>query len=142
MSSFCQIDVSAAQGCAYPVEVSTEFLRLFDAAALARALKEEGHEVSERTAQRWKAGSVDPKPQDIAAIRRLIGEPERAALPGWAERLMVGVMALEAKGAISDEELVKAEARAAAWAAFAEERRRPRRGAGGARRAGAASARR
>jgi hypothetical protein len=113
--------------------VSTTFLRLFDAAALARALRDEGHEVSERTAQRWKAGTSTPKPQDLAAIRRLLGEPERAALPDWAERLMAGVMALEEKGGVSDEELAKAEARAALWAAFAEARKRPRRGDGAAR---------
>ena len=110
--------------------VTTGFLRLFDAAALARALREEGHEVSERTAQRWRAGTSTPKPQDMAAIRRLLGEEQRPVMPDWAERLMAGVMALEEKGAISDEELVKAEARAAAWAAVAEQRKQQRRGRG------------
>ncbi len=56
----------------YALTVTPELLRLFDAAALARALKDTGHEVSERTVQRWKAGESTPKLQDLAAIRRLL----------------------------------------------------------------------
>jgi len=107
-------------------------LRLFDAAALARALREQGHEVSERTVQRWKAQTVTPKAQDMAAIRRLLGQLDIPTIPHWAERMLAGIMALESS--VSDDELAQAEARAAAWAAVAEQQRLQRRGAGGGRR--------
>jgi hypothetical protein len=57
--------------------LAVDFLRVFEAKALAAALTDAGHSVSERTVQRWKAGETHPKPQDVAAIRRLIG----ASLP-------------------------------------------------------------
>jgi hypothetical protein len=65
-------------------------LRVFEAKALAAALTEAGHSVSERTVQRWKAGVTKPKPQDIRAIRHLLDvETQRsAAPPHWAERLI------------------------------------------------------
>ena len=61
-------------------------LRVFEAKALAQALTDRGHAVSERTVQRWKKGVTKPKPQDIPAIRQLLGIKEEA-LPPWAEGL-------------------------------------------------------
>ena len=65
------------------------FLRVFEAKALARALTEAGHAVSERTVQRWKAGKTKPKPQDIQAIRRVIRLPDatKEPPPEWAREL-------------------------------------------------------
>ena len=48
-------------------------LTIFEAKALANGLTKFGHSVSERTVQRWKAGITRPKPQDIEAIRRMLG---------------------------------------------------------------------
>jgi hypothetical protein len=65
-------------------------LSVFEAKALALALTEHGHSVSERTVQRWKSGTTKPKPQDIRAIRALVGSldiQKEAAPPDWAERL-------------------------------------------------------
>lgn len=116
--------------------VVSNFLSVFEAKALAAALTEAGHSVSERTVQRWKAGTTKPKPQDIRAIYGVIGLAyEEAAPPEWVERLLTGVMALEAKIEVSDSELDRAEALAAAWVATAEQRRRHRQGGGGAPRA-------
>ena len=63
-------------------------LRVFEAKALAEALTEAGHSVSERTAQRWKAGDTAPKPQDITAIWRLLGVDKPKSPPAWAEGLV------------------------------------------------------
>ena len=62
------------------------FLRVFEAKALAAALTDAGHSVSERTVQRWKSGTTKPKPQDIRAIHRVIrlAGTEKAPPPEWA----------------------------------------------------------
>lgn len=67
-----------------------DMLRVFEAKALAAALTEAGYSVSERTVQRWKAGQTHPKPQDIRAIRVLVGSldvTKEAEPPDWATRL-------------------------------------------------------
>lgn len=77
----------------------SDFLKVFEAKALAEELTAAGHSVSERTAQRWKAGKTKPKPQDIRAIRDLIGatlpdtknEPPD---PSWVGRLETKVDAI------------------------------------------------
>lgn len=61
-------------------------MSIFEAKALAAALTEAGHSVSERTVQRWKKGDTRPKPQDVAAIRRVVGASENDPLkPAWVE---------------------------------------------------------
>lgn len=67
-------------------------LRIFEAKALADELTKAGHSISERTAQRWKKGETQPKPQDFRAIRRLVdqlslGTTKEAPRPAWAEGL-------------------------------------------------------
>lgn len=62
-------------------------LAIFEAKALAQALTDNGHSVSERTVQRWKKGETAPKPQDIRAIRELLGTMKEAAPPSLEERL-------------------------------------------------------
>lgn len=72
-----------------------DFLRVFEAKALASALTDAGYSVSERTVQRWKAGRTKPKPQDVQAVRELVGaltaEYESAPPPKWAEGLATRV---------------------------------------------------
>lgn len=67
----------------------TDFLRVFEAKALAAELTAAGHAVSERTVQRWKAGKTQPKPQDIKAIRDLVGatlpDTQKSAPPADAD---------------------------------------------------------
>jgi hypothetical protein len=72
--------------------MSANWLRIFEAKALAEELTQAGHSISERTAQRWKAGETKPKPQDIRAIRELVGATipdttKEAPRPEWAEGL-------------------------------------------------------
>lgn len=88
----------------------TDYLRIFEAKALAEELTKAGHSISERTAQRWKRGVTKPKPQDIHAIRRLVGAtlPHTEISPGqsfdWSG-LMERVDAIaEAVGAKTPEE--------------------------------------
>jgi hypothetical protein len=54
-------------------------------------LTRSGHSVSERTAQRWKKGETQPKPQDVRAILALLGTTKEAAPPEWAERLLAAM---------------------------------------------------
>jgi hypothetical protein len=68
-----------------------DWLSIFEAKALADALTRSGHSVSERTAQRWKKGETQPKPQDVRAILALLGTTKEAAPPEWAERLQATV---------------------------------------------------
>jgi hypothetical protein len=68
-----------------------DWLSIFEAKALADALTRSGHSVSERTAQRWKKGETQPKPQDVRAILALLGTTKEAAPPEWAERLVGAV---------------------------------------------------
>jgi hypothetical protein len=68
-----------------------DWLSIFEAKALADALTRSGHSVSERTAQRWKKGETQPKPQDVRAILALLGTKKEAAPPEWAERLQATV---------------------------------------------------
>jgi hypothetical protein len=70
-------------------------LSVFEAKALALALTEHGHSVSERTVQRWKSGTTKPKPQDIDAIRRLVGATEKE--PPWVGRLQQTVDSIHAR---------------------------------------------
>jgi hypothetical protein len=89
-----------------------DMLRVFEAKALAAALTEAGYSVSERTVQRWKAGQTRPKPQDIRAIRDLVGASEaneRAASPSMTRRLLAGVIALETAAGITPEALAAAQ---------------------------------
>ena len=61
-------------------------VELFEGKALAAALRDSGYDVSDRTVQRWKAGEIAPKPQDVAAIRRVLGVHENDPLkPEWVE---------------------------------------------------------
>lgn len=69
-------------------EPEPSWMRVFEGKALAAALTEAGHEVSEKTVQRWKAGDTKPKPQDIRAIQSLIGaETQKEAAPDISGRL-------------------------------------------------------
>lgn len=69
----------------------TDFLRVFEGKALAEELTRAGHSVSEKTVQRWKSGITKPKPQDIRAIRELVGatlpDMQKEAPPRWAREL-------------------------------------------------------
>lgn len=68
----------------------SNFLRVFEAKALAAALTDAGHSVSERTVQRWKSGATKPKPQDIQAIHRIIRmdtEKPTPDEPEWATEM-------------------------------------------------------
>lgn len=89
--------------------------------------------VTKTTTGQWAKGR-DVTPYRVRQVRDLLRPPtaQETAPPGWAERLLVGVMALETKQAVSDAELDRAEALAAAWLATAEQRGRPRQGGGGA----------
>ena len=54
-------------------------LRYLEAKAVAQGLREHfGYKISDRTVQRWTSGVSEPKPQDYAAIRRLLGLPEES----------------------------------------------------------------
>lgn len=104
--------------------------RIFAAKIVHAELKAAGYKPpSLRTVARWTSSGKAPGWAE-QAMRDLLGMQTETAPPDWAERLLVGVMALETKAGISEEERVKAEALASAWAAFAEAQRRPRRGAG------------
>ena len=68
---------------------------IFRAEGLAKALTDAGHDVSERTVNRWKAGTSRPSKGQLEAIRRLIGINEKeAAPPLWAERLQASIEAV------------------------------------------------
>jgi hypothetical protein len=71
----------------------SEFMRVFEAKALAEALTDAGHSTSERTAQRWKKGETRPKPQDVRAIRELVGamlpDTTKEPPPEWARAVAV-----------------------------------------------------
>lgn len=74
---------------------------------------------------------------DLVAAYDGVTAPEQTetAPPKWAERLLAGSFALEAKAGLTDEERDQAAALAAAWAAseeLSERRRRGGDGAGGA----------
>jgi hypothetical protein len=91
------------------------FLRIFEGKALAKALTDAGYQLSEATAQRWIRGATTPKPQDIRAIRELVGAmlpdtTKEAAPPEWAERLEVYLLALVRKRGVSVAEMEQAEA--------------------------------
>lgn len=51
--------------------------RMFSPSGLAAALTDSGHAISERTVQRWKAGTHQPRPADLRAIRELVGHDEK-----------------------------------------------------------------
>lgn len=84
-----------------------DMLKVFEAKALAEALTDAGHSVSERTVQRWKAGKTKPKPQDVRAIRNLVGaqlaldaEKSRPQPSDWnrlMERVDAIVVAVDAR---------------------------------------------
>ncbi len=69
-------------------------LRIFEGKALAHALTKSGHSVSERTTQRWIKGETQPKPQDLAAIRALVGQTEEDSPPDWARSLESNMKAM------------------------------------------------
>lgn len=114
------------------------FLRIFEGKALAKALTDAGYQLSEATAQRWIRGATAPKPQDIRAIRELVGamlpDTTKAAPPWWAERLLAGVMALEKANNITDADVAAARAQAMALVRqiAASNPSKPRRSGGGA----------
>lgn len=128
--------------------MSDEWLRIFEAKALAEALTKAGHSVSERTAQRWKAGETHPKPQDIRAIRELVGAtapghtkeaPPAGAdgaflerwlsdePPPWAMRLRDEILGSLTEQRHSEDEALKEIRQALGAAARAEARRRRKR---------------
>lgn len=83
------------------------------------------------TVQRWEKGSIPSSWQVLDDYARRIGptitltfgvNDEEAAPPRWAERLLAGVMALEEEGQLSDEDVARAQARAAAYLAVAPQR--------------------
>lgn len=94
--------------------MSEHYLRVFEGKALAEELTKAGHAVSEKTVQRWKNGTTKPKPQDIRAIRDLVGatvpdtrkEPT-PDVPEWAQALMtrdeVQAMVAEVQASVTRE---------------------------------------
>jgi hypothetical protein len=91
----------------------SDFMRVFEAKALATALTEAGHSVSERTVQRWKAGDTPSKAQDVRAIRELVGamiaDTTNEAAPLWAGRLVANVEAIAQKVGVTDDDRLEAE---------------------------------
>lgn len=71
-------------------------VRFFEAKELAEGLRSRGHDVSDRTVQRWKAGESQPKQQDLAAIWQLL-EAERWGNPlgEWGANLQASVDAMK-----------------------------------------------
>ena len=72
----------------------SDFLRIFEGKALAEALTASGHQVSEKTVQRWKNGTTKPKPQDIRAIRALVGVTTKDAPPDESDEAPAWAIAL------------------------------------------------
>jgi hypothetical protein len=101
-------------------------------------------DVDRTTVHKWWSGDAFPRGRQLEAIARETGRTlrfvphdETAAPPDWAERLLEGLFALEAKGGVSEEELAQAQARVAAYLAVARHRRRPPAGDAGEGAAGA-----
>lgn len=82
---------------------------VFRAEGLAKALTDAGHEVSERTVNRWKAGTHRPTRAQLRAIVELVADTKEEAAPGW-ERLEVMLEAVRLKLNVTDAELDQAEA--------------------------------
>ena len=58
---------------------------MFRSEGLAKALTDAGHEVSERTVDRWKAGTSKPSKGHLQAIRELVGaDTTKEPPPDWA----------------------------------------------------------
>ena len=104
--------------------------------------------IRRQTLQDWYAGKDTPSLGHLEAVAVALGvrrvdlvaaydgvtapEQTEAAPPKWAERLLAGSFALEAKAELTDEERDRAAALAAAWSANEELSERRRRGGGGA----------
>jgi hypothetical protein len=115
------------------MRMTVELLAYANRQKVAEALTERGYSVTRMTVNRWAKGGEMPA---IAArmILALFGHDlgtAKAAPPEWAERLLAGVMALEAREAITDEELDRAAALAAAWAATGGQPGQPQQRGGG-----------
>lgn len=52
---------------------------IFRAEGLAKALTDAGYDVSERTVNRWKAGTHRPSKSQLEAIRKIVGAHENTA---------------------------------------------------------------
>lgn len=94
-------------------------------------------DVDRSTAYRWKKGGELP-PYRVTQLAQAFGIPdgtwqtvEEAAPPEWVERLLVGTLALEEKGGVTDEELERARARALIHLAAQTQKRLQRGGGGG-----------
>ena len=71
---------------------------MFRSEGLAKALTDAGHEVSDRTVDRWKAGTSKPSKGHLQAIRELVGaDTTKEPPPDWAgameERIVSEVVA-------------------------------------------------
>lgn len=78
--------------------------------------------VSKTSTGKWAKGE-NVTPYRLRQVRNLLRPPAPAQVPDWAERILAGVMAIEADAEISDAEVAQAQARAAAYLAVAQSRR-------------------
>lgn len=89
--------------------------------------------ISPVTLSRWLNGHADPGFDKLESLAVAIGQSivltfgpdttKQPPEPAWVERLLAGTMALEARNEISETELQRAEAAAAAYLAVARQRR-------------------
>ena len=90
------------------------------------------------TISRWESGGLPNSWDDLSEYAHALGQEivlrfgphKEAAPPDWAERLLAGVFALEAKGGISADELEAAQARVAAYLVVARRARPQQEGDG------------
>jgi hypothetical protein len=109
-----------------------DLLELANKTEVARRLKRKGYELDERTFLRWVAERRQMEPRMARDIEAMFAEAgrEETAPPEWAERLLVGIVALERKGQITADELARARAEVLVYLA-AGNQKLPRRGGGG-----------
>jgi transcriptional regulator with XRE-family HTH domain len=88
--------------------------------------------VSRASVAGWAKGrNVTPyRLRQLEQLLRPDLQIEEAAPPTWVERLLAGTMALEEHDTVSDEDLARAQAKAAAYLAVARQRRLPPEGGG------------
>lgn len=83
--------------------------------------------VSKSIVQRWAKGE-DVNPRRLQQVRDLLRPPAPQPVPAWVERVLTGLMALEARDGISDAERAQAQAKAIAHLAVVQPRRLQREG--------------
>jgi hypothetical protein len=89
-------------------------------------------QVSKTTVGKWAKGRVTPyRLNQLEQLLRPDLEMQKAAPPGWAERLLESLFVWEKRAEVTDAELAEAEARVAAFLAVTRQRRRSPGGASG-----------